>query len=196
MRIIAGEFRGFPLRAPKGDDTRPTIDRVRESMMSSIASALGGFEGEVVLDAFAGSGALGLEAVSRGAQMACFYDSSPEAVRVVSANAEKLGLDARRARITRGDVMKSPPRYAHPPFSLVLLDPPYAYEPSEVLQMVAGLRERGVCDPHALVVYEHAGSSAAAVDEALAEAGMRLAQRKKYGATMVDMIRFDGKTEE
>ncbi|WP_165247025.1 RsmD family RNA methyltransferase [Adlercreutzia sp. ZJ141] len=196
MRIIAGEFRGFPLCAPKGEGTRPTIDRVRESMMSSVNSALGGFEGEVVLDAFAGSGALGLEAVSRGAQTAYFYDTSPEAVRVVTANAEKLGLDARRVRIVRGDVMKNPPKYAHLPFSLILLDPPYAFEPREVLQMVSGLRERGVATAGALVVYEHAAASAAAVDEALAVLGMQRAQRKKYGATMVDMIRFDGETQE
>ncbi|WP_165045846.1 RsmD family RNA methyltransferase [Adlercreutzia sp. ZJ138] len=196
MRIIAGEFRGFPLRAPKGEGTRPTIDRVRESMMSSVNSTLGGFEGEVVLDAFAGSGALGLEAVSRGAQTAYFYDNSLEAVRVVTANAEKLGLDARRVRIVRGDVMKNPPKYAHPPFSLILLDPPYVFEPREVLQMVSGLRERGVATAGALVVYEHAAASAAAVDEALAVLGMQRAQRKKYGATMVDMIRFDGETQE
>ena len=67
MRIVAGEFKGRRLQAPKGQNTRPTTDRVRESLMSALASARGGFDGAVVLDAFAGSGALGLEALSRGA---------------------------------------------------------------------------------------------------------------------------------
>ena len=72
MRIIAGEFRGRTLLAPKGDGTRPTTDRVRESVMSTVFSARGGFEDAMVLDAFAGSGALGLEALSRGAARAVF----------------------------------------------------------------------------------------------------------------------------
>ncbi len=76
MRIIAGEWRGRPLAAPKGTDTRPTTDRVRESLMSALASERGGFEGAVVLDAFAGSGALGLEALSRGASCAHFFETA------------------------------------------------------------------------------------------------------------------------
>ena len=76
MRIIAGEFRGRTIKAPKGDGTRPTTDRVRESLMSAVNSACGGFEGATVLDAFAGSGALGLEALSRGAACAHFFRSS------------------------------------------------------------------------------------------------------------------------
>ena len=73
MRIIAGQWRGRTIFAPQGDTTRPTTDRVRESLMSSLASARGGFEGAIVLDAFAGSGALGLEALSRGASFAQFF---------------------------------------------------------------------------------------------------------------------------
>ena len=72
MRIIAGEYRGRVIKAPKGDGTRPPTDRVRESLMSALASARGGLEGAVVLDACAGAGALGLEARSRGAASACF----------------------------------------------------------------------------------------------------------------------------
>ena len=92
MRIIAGEYRGRRLQAPKGDATRPTTDRVRESLMSALSSARGGFEGAVVLDAFAGSGALGLEALSRGAASAHFFEKDGVALRALCANVEALGV--------------------------------------------------------------------------------------------------------
>ena len=105
MRIIAGEFRGRTIKAPKGDGTRPTTDRVRESLMSAVHSACGGFEDAVVLDAVAGSGALGLEALSRGASCARFFERDGAAERVLEGNVRALGLDARRARVSRGDVL-------------------------------------------------------------------------------------------
>ena len=99
MWIIAGEFRGRTLKAPKGEGTRPTTDRVREAMMSTVHSARGGFDDAVVLDAFAGSGALGLEALSRGARSVQFCERGGEALRALNANVRLLGLDARDARI-------------------------------------------------------------------------------------------------
>ena len=107
MRIIAGEFRGRTLLAPKGDGTRPTTDRVRESVMSTVFSARGGFEDAMVLDAFAGSGALGLEALSRGAARAVFYERAPEAVKVLQKNVEKMGLEPRRATVTCANARRS-----------------------------------------------------------------------------------------
>ncbi len=189
MRIIAGEYRGRTLKAPKGEGTRPTTDRVRESMMSVVNSARGGFEGAVVLDAFAGSGALGLEALSRGAASAQFYERAGEALRALSANVEAVGLDARRARVHRADVLQAPPTYAKPPFDLVFLDPPYAFDPHEVLGMVAALRARGALAHDALVVYEHAVAGCDPVELAAEEADLSLAQRKKYGDTVVDVFR-------
>ena len=109
MRIIAGEFRGRTLKAPKGEGTRPTTDRVREAMMSTVHSARGGFDDAVVLDAFAGSGALGLEALSRGARSVQFCERGGEALRALNANVRLLGLDARRARVRKGDVLKEVP---------------------------------------------------------------------------------------
>ena len=126
MRIIAGQFRGRTLAAPKGDGTRPTTDRVRESLMSAVFSQRGGFEDAVVLDAFAGSGALGLEALSRGAARAVFYECAPEAAKVVQKNVAKLGLEPARATVTRADVIERAPQFARPPFDLIFLDPPYA----------------------------------------------------------------------
>lgn len=188
MRIIAGEYRGRVLKAPKGEGTRPTTDRVREAMMSVVNSARDGFDGAVVLDAFAGSGALGLEALSRGARSALFCERSGEALRALNANISALGLDARRARVRKGDALKDAP-YARPPFDLVFLDPPYASGADEALGFVEALRARSALADGALVVYEHAAATCGSVDERIKEGGLSLAQRKKYGDTVVDVLR-------
>ena len=115
MRIIAGKYRGRRLDAPKGQGTRPTTDRVRESLMSALHSARGGFAGAVVLDAFAGSGALALEALSRGADRAVLCERDREAAGVIERNLRTLGLSPDRARLMRADVVKRPPRLGTPP---------------------------------------------------------------------------------
>lgn len=188
MRIIAGSLRGRTFDAPTGQGTRPTTDRVRESLMSSIFSARGTFEGAQVLDAFAGSGALGFEALSRGAARAIFYERDPKAFKTLSRNAGKLGLDARAATLNRADVMERPPMFSRPPFDLVFLDPPYAFEASAVYDMLVGMLSRGVLSDDALVVYEHAIEDSDAHDAEAPEHGFRLAQRKKYGDTVVDVL--------
>lgn len=190
MRIIAGEFRGRVLKAPKGDGTRPTTDRVRESLMSSIASARGGFEGARVLDAFAGSGALGFEALSRGAESACFFERDNSAYQVIVGNARTLGLDSRRARVMRADVLEKPPSRQRSAFDLVFLDPPYALPAAESLGMVRALAESGAVSPEAIVVYEHALTSNDDADEAIEASGFAFSARKKYGATAVDILRL------
>ena len=188
MRIIAGEFRGRTLKAPKGEGTRPTTDRVREAMMSTVHSARGGFDDAVVLDAFAGSGALGLEALSRGARSVQFCERGGEALRALNANVRLLGLDARRARVRKGDVLKDVP-YARPPFDLVFLDPPYACAAAEVLGLVVALRTRAALSDDAIVVYEHASAANDEVEEAAKACDLSIAQRKKYGDTVVDVLR-------
>lgn len=190
MRIIAGQYRGRKLQAPKGEGTRPTTDRVRESMMSVLYSARDGFEGARVLDAFAGSGALGLETLSRGAESACFYDQDAAALRALQANIRAMGLSPQQAQVRRGDVLANPPVRMRPAFDLVLLDPPYAYAAADVLGMVCALRAGGALAPSALVVYEHDAADCAAVDEAVQDADLSLAQRKKYGDTVVDTLRL------
>lgn len=145
MRIIAGEFRGRTLKAPKGEGTRPTTDRVREAMMSTVHSARGGFDDAVV-------------------------------------------LDARRARVRKGDVLKDVP-YARPPFDLVFLDPPYACAAAEVLGLVVALRTRAALSDDAIVVYEHASAANDEVEEAAKARDLSIAQRKKYGDTVVDVLR-------
>ena len=122
MRIIAGEWRGRNLVAPKGDITRPTADRTRETLFNMLTSRLGSFDGLSVLDLFAGSGALGLEALSRGAADCLFVEQDAEAVKAIKGNVAKL--DARpRASVQQGSVMSLGPAKA--PHDLIFLDPPY-----------------------------------------------------------------------
>ena len=153
MRIIAGEFRGRKLDAPRGDGTRPTTDRVRESLMSAVFSQRGGFEDAVVLDAFAGSGALGLEALSRGAARAVFYECAPEAAKVVQRNVANLGLEPARATVTRADVIERAPQFARPPFDLIFLDPPY--EAGLLEPALAHIARFDILAPHGIIVAEH-----------------------------------------
>ena len=119
MRIIAGAWRGRPIEAPSGQGTRPTADRVRETLFSMLASRLGSFEGLRVADLFAGSGALGLEALSRGAATCVFVEHDPTAAASIRRNAEKLGA---AAQIFGGSALALPDAE---PFDLIFADPPY-----------------------------------------------------------------------
>lgn len=120
MRIIAGQWRGRPIIAPKGDATRPTADRMREALFSMLASRLGSFEELAVADLFAGSGALGLEALSRGAASCVFVEQDRAAVDALKANIAKLGA---KADVRAQSVLALPP--ATKPYDLILMDPPY-----------------------------------------------------------------------
>lgn len=123
LRIIAGEWRGRKLKAPAGDTTRPTADRTRETLFSMLTSRLGSFEELSVLDLFAGSGALGLEALSRGAAKCVFVEQDRAAIDILRANIRTLEADD-RAEIRPSSVLTLGP--ALKPFDVVLIDPPYA----------------------------------------------------------------------
>ncbi|KAA0234718.1 MAG: 16S rRNA (guanine(966)-N(2))-methyltransferase RsmD [Actinobacteria bacterium] len=133
MRVVAGSARGRRLVAPRGPAVRPTSDRVREATFNALTS-LGAVEGAVVLDAFAGTGALGIEALSRGASSATFVDSSRHAVAAIADNLRITGLSDRADVICR-DVLEylvEPSR-----FDLALLDPPYEFDGwADVLELV------------------------------------------------------------
>ncbi|MFG6283466.1 16S rRNA (guanine(966)-N(2))-methyltransferase RsmD [Arthrobacter sp. TPD3018] len=120
MRVIAGQWRGRPLVAPKGDATRPTADRTREALFSMLTSRLGSFEGLAVADLFAGSGALGIEALSRGAASCLFVEQDGAALDALKANLAKLGT---RGDVRSGSVMALGP--ARAPLDLIMMDPPY-----------------------------------------------------------------------
>lgn len=118
MRIIAGKWRGRPLIAPEGDATRPTADRTREALFSMLTSRLGSFEGLKVADICAGTGALGLEALSRGAAHCTFVERDRTAIEALRANVARLGADAEVRPVAAEG-------FRGGPFDLVLIDPPY-----------------------------------------------------------------------
>lgn len=134
-RVIAGRWGGRRLRTPPGDGTRPTSDRVRESLFSSLVSLFGGLDDLRVLDLYAGSGALGLEALSRGAASADLVEADRRAAQVAQQNVRDLGADATVHRTTAAAFVGS----AAGPYDLVLLDPPYAVDTADVAAVVAGL---------------------------------------------------------
>lgn len=140
MRIIGGEWRGRKIEEPRGRDvTRPTTDRVREACASMVMLAFDFDLDEVrVLDAFGGSGALGIEMLSRGARSLSTFEIDRNAARLITKNIESLCRDRARWRVVTGDVLASASRGRVPggPFDLVLLDPPYAFgaEPVEILR--------------------------------------------------------------
>ena len=188
MRIVAGTLRGRSIAAPQGEGTRPTVDRVREALFSSLYSLRGGFEGANVLDAFAGSGALGIEALSRGSASAVFCERDAKAAAVTRANVEACGLGS-QAMVVQRDVMQAPPANQVAPFDLVFLDPPYAYDPAAVLAMVRSLADAHALAGGAIIVYEHAITAKEAVAQAAGQAGFEFVASKKYGKTGVTTLR-------
>jgi 16S rRNA (guanine966-N2)-methyltransferase len=134
-RIIAGRWGGRRLQTPRGSGTRPTSDRVREALFASLESELGGFDGLAVVDLFAGSGALGLEAASRGASRVDLVESNRRAADVIAANVAALAAEA-TVRLHRTSVERF---LAKPPaiYDLALVDPPYADDVTAVLEALA-----------------------------------------------------------
>jgi 16S rRNA (guanine966-N2)-methyltransferase len=186
MRIVGGKWRGRALSAPEGRGTRPTTDRTRESMASMVLSAFDlDLSGARVLDAFAGSGAIGLEMLSRGALSCTFVERDRKASGVVRANVKALGATA--ARVQVGDVLQLAERgvVQGGPFALVLLDPPYALDAAVVSHLVESLRASGQLTDDAVVLYEHAADA-----PDLALAGCEVLKSKARGTTAVTLLRL------
>jgi 16S rRNA (guanine966-N2)-methyltransferase len=176
MRIISGEARGRRLRAPRGAATRPTADRVREALFNILGSAAG----LSVLDLFAGTGALALEALSRGAAQAVLVDHAEAAVRVIQDNVATLGYQE-RARVLRLDVERALRLLARQGqrFDLIFVDPPY--EGPAAAATLAGLGDGSLLAPGGLVVVEHDNRNRPLEQQGV----LRLSQRRKYGQTEV-----------
>ncbi|HEX2094005.1 MAG TPA: 16S rRNA (guanine(966)-N(2))-methyltransferase RsmD [Longimicrobiaceae bacterium] len=171
MRIIAGEWGGRRITAPPGRGTRPTTDRVREAWMSAVAEEIPGAR---ILDLFAGSGALGLEALSRGAEHAVFVESSPGALRALRANLETLGA-AGRAEVVRGDALRYVAGLPSGAFDLAFADPPYGEG------LAAALAARFAGRPFArLLCVEHRR------DDTLPE--IPAARTRRYGDTVLTFL--------
>lgn len=124
MRVVAGEFGGRKLVAPEGNTTRPTTDKVREAVFNSLVS-MGLVEGAVVLDLYAGSGAMGIEALSRGAERCTFVERDRNALKALRTNIETLGL-TERCTIVTSDVLAWVPAARN--VDLALIDPPYSFQ--------------------------------------------------------------------
>lgn len=189
MRVVGGRWRGHPLEAPTGRNvTRPTTDRTRESITSMVLSAQGlDLSADAVLDAFAGSGAMGIELLSRGAARCTFADSDRGAVALVRRNLKAVGAATGTWHVAAGDVCRLAGRgLPGAPFSVVFLDPPYAMAAGEVSALVEVLRESGQLGPGALVVYERSASA-----PGLALPGARLLRSKGHGITSVDLLRLE-----
>ncbi|ROR92177.1 16S rRNA (guanine(966)-N(2))-methyltransferase RsmD [Nocardioides aurantiacus] len=184
-RLIGGAAGGRRLRTPPGSGTRPTSDRVREAMFSSLESALGSLEGLRVLDLYAGSGALGLEAVSRGAQVLTSVESDRRTARLVQDNARELGFAmVEVVALPVARFLAQQPRAA---YDLVLVDPPYAVAEVELGQVLHLLTSHGWLDADAVLVVERSARS----PEPAWPPGWGSERRKDYGETTLWYVRAD-----
>lgn len=176
MRIIAGQWRGRPLISPPGLATRPTSDRVREALFSMLHSRLGSFEDLHVADLFAGTGALGLEALSRGAARCTFVENDRTAIELLKKNVGKLGAED-RADVRQQDAA----RIAGGPYHLVFLDPPYRSGLGQ--KALANMAASGALAPGALASLE------TAKDETVEVPGLEIEIQRTYGKAKLTLFR-------
>jgi 16S rRNA (guanine966-N2)-methyltransferase len=182
MRIVGGRLRGRALAAPKSQAIRPTTDRLRESLFNILMHAYADpISGARVLDLFAGTGALGLEAISRGAAFALFVDDGAEARALLRQNVEALSLAA-VARIFRRDATKLGPAHPVEPFSLAFLDPPYGKGLAE--KALTSARDGGWLTEDALIVVEESADAGFRAPDGYAEI-----ERRKYDDTEFVVLR-------
>lgn len=179
MRIVGGKLRGRALATPANDAIRPTSDRVRESVFNILAHGIEGFdiEGARVVDMFAGTGALGFEALSRGAGYGLFVEEDPEARALIRQNIEAFGLMG-VTRIFRRDATDLGPAANMTPFSLAFLDPPYGKGLGE--KGLTSLRDGAWLAPGAVIVLEERASSSVTLP-----AGYTELDRRTWGDTQV-----------
>lgn len=185
MRIIAGCFKGRSLRSPGSWNIRPTSDRLRESLFNVLAHAYGDpVKDSRVLDLFAGTGALGIEALSRGAAFVCFVEEAAEARGLIKENIELLGLAA-QSKVFRRDATRMGHAHPNEPFSLVFCDPPYGKNlaPSALSSAIKG----GWITIGALVVIEERADVSVELPT-----GLILLERRIYGDTQIIFGRFEG----
>lgn len=187
MRVIAGKWRGRRIEEPRGRDvTRPTTDRVREACASMLDSALDeGIEGARVLDAFGGSGAMGIEMLSRGAAFAAFFDIDRGACALIKRNLETFRADRGSYNVITGDVLAWAGRGRIPgaPFDAVLIDPPYALGADPAEDLLEALAAHGLVSSGAVALFEHRADMPGARPQ-----GFELVRQRRYGTTMVDLL--------
>ena len=182
MRVVGGRLKGRNLVSPSSREIRPTADRLRESVINILVHAYSNpIQGARVLDLFAGTGALGIEAISRGAAFALFVDNGAEARALLRNNVEALGLGG-VTKVFRRDATNLGPAHPLEPFALVFLDPPYAKGLAE--KALASLRDGGWLTPAALLVVEEAKAAAFAAPD-----GFEELERRMYDDTEFVLLR-------
>ncbi len=183
MRIVGGRFRGRALAAPAGQHTRPTSDRVRESLFNILAHGIEGLEieGARVLDLFAGTGALGVEALSRGAAYCLFVEDNADARGIIRENIEALGLTG-ASKVWRRDATKLGTAASMPPFQLLFADPPYGKGLGELA--LAAAAAGGWLSAGAVCVLEERADA-----EPVLPAAFAALDRRVYGDTALHILR-------
>ena len=182
MRVVGGRLKGRNLASPSSREIRPTADRLRESVFNILVHAYDDpIEGARVLDLFAGTGALGIEAISRGAAFTLFVDNGAEARALLRNNVESLGLGG-VTKVYRRDATDLGPAHPMEPFSLAFLDPPYGKGLAE--KALASLRDGGWLTPGALLVVEEAKAAAFATPD-----GFEELERRAYDDTEFVFLR-------
>lgn len=187
MRIVGGMWRGRSFEAPEGRGTRPTTDRMRETIASMVLSACDlSIEDRAVLDLFAGSGGMGLELLSRGARSCTFVERNRRAGGLVKRNLTILGAERNTWRVVVADarVFVEMPQPAGAPYGIVFLDPPYAMEAASVSALVKALHVGGHLAPGCVVAYERASNGAQ-----LEVDGVTALRTRSHGTTSVDLLR-------
>jgi 16S rRNA (guanine966-N2)-methyltransferase len=178
-RIIGGTAGGRRISTPRGVNTRPTSDRVREALFSAIESWCGSLSGLRFLDLYAGSGAVGIEAWSRGAGVVTLVEQDRRTASMISANARDLGFT--KADVVVGAVSTVLARMPSAPYDVAFLDPPYARSNEEVAASLTSLRDHGWLVPGAMIVVERGSRS----PEPDWPEGFRGSRQKKYGETVL-----------
>jgi 16S rRNA (guanine966-N2)-methyltransferase len=176
-RIIGGTAGGRRITAPSGQQTRPTTDRVREALFSSIEAWCGSLQGLRFLDLYAGSGAVGLEAWSRGAGVVTLVESDRSTARLVGQNARALGFG--KADVVTASVAGTLARPPSAPYDVAFLDPPYPLDEQDLARDLGGLDHEGWLVPGAMVVVERSSRS----PEPGWPPGIRGTRSKRYGET-------------
>jgi 16S rRNA (guanine966-N2)-methyltransferase len=189
MRIVAGRLRGRKLAAPKGEGTRPTSDRVREAVFSSLVNRLGpDLGGGAVLDLFAGSGALAFEALSRGACRAVLVEKDRGALAAIAENAKHLEVGDRTTVVAVDVLTSAVPRVrSMGPFALLFADPPYRIDQARVASVLESLGRSGAVEMGAPLAWEHAAGGAVPEPRGFAQE-----RTYRYGDTAVTLLRFYG----
>lgn len=177
MRIVSGKYKGRILKSPLDNAVRPTTDKVKEAIFNTMQFIV---PNSVFLDLFSGSGAIGIEAISRGAREVVFVDISKDSLKVIKENLLKID---EKARIIKSDYKSAITLLGNYKFDIIYLDPPYYYD--KLNEILICIKEKEILSEDGIIIYEHLAKGAP-VDTDLA----KLIKTKKYGTIQVDMLKF------